>query len=556
MAVPEGPWFCAECLTQDTPALQPPLVPTPNSASPEQSTPEPSDEEEWSDSFNSDADSLQDDDADRDTLVPKLEIWNDPATLEYLQNKHYNIELLSDNDCLRKKELKRIEKRTKTYFWNNDDNKLYYKPTDKYPVREVPPPDNRDAIIDQIHQDVGHLGPRKMCSVLMQRYYWRNMTSQIKNRLQACDNCMRHKTLFKIQPELRPIPPTRLWERVNLDSMGPYAPTRAGSRYICVGIDAFSKYCECWPVPKINSETMSRFVSYHILANHGCPKVIITDQGREFQFGFESLMRQLGIEHIRSAAYNPQSNGQAEAAVKTILHGLQKAVGDNPHSWDEKLPSVILGLRTAVHSTTGFSPFFINTGRHPVLPTERRNASATVKPAVEDKQAQPPATPARKRRSVNEAGPSSSSLPPVTTAAAAAAAAAGANSLEPADSDEDLDSTAELLDEGTRQLVKERKAQKNKLARTVETNILRSQKKQMADFSCRHLPTSPEDLMPPGSLVLLFVPHKTKLHRTSCIEGPYRLVEYLSNAQALVEERDGKRWQVAIKRLAPFPNNN
>jgi hypothetical protein len=209
-----------------------------------------------------------------------------------------------------------------------------------------------------------------------------------------------------------------------------------------------------------------------------------------------------------------------------------------------------------VHSTTGFSPFFINTGRHPVLPTERRNASATVKPAVEDKQAQPPATPARKRRSVNEAGPSSSSLPPVTTAAAAAAAAAGTNTLEPADSDEDLDSIDELLDEGTRQLVKEREAQKDKLARTVETNILRSQKKQMADFKRRHLPTSPEDLMPPGSLVLLFVPPKTKLHRTSCIEGPYRLVEYLSNAQALVEERDGKRWQVAIKRLAPFPNNN
>jgi hypothetical protein len=86
--------------------------------------------------------------------------------------------------------------------------------------------------------------------------------------------------------------------------------------------------------------------------------------------------------------------------------------------------------------------------------------------------------------------------------------------------------------------------------------ILRSQQKQMADFKCRHLPTSPEDLVPPGSLVLLFVAPKTSLHRTSCIEGPYLLVEYLSNAQAIVEDRDGERWQVAIKRLAPCFSNN
>lgn len=70
---------------------------------------------------------------------------------------------------------------------------------------------------------------------------------------------------------------------------------------------------------------------------------VITDGGKEFQLGFKDLMKQLNIQHNMSAAYNPQSNGQAGAAVKTILHGLHKAVGDNPHSWDDKLPLVLLG---------------------------------------------------------------------------------------------------------------------------------------------------------------------------------------------------------------------
>lgn len=35
---------------------------------------------------------------------------------------------------------------------------------------------------------------------------------------------------------------------------------------------------------------------------------------------------------------------------------------------------------------------------------------------------------------------------------------------------------------------------------------------------------------------------------------PSRLVQYLSNTQALIEEGGGKRWSVAIKRLSPYPN--
>ena len=59
--------------------------------------------------------------------------------------------------------------------------------------------------------------------------------------------------------------------------------------------------------------------------------------------------------------------------------------------------------------------------------------------------------------------------------------------------------------------------------------------------------------MPEVSLVLLWCPPKTKMHRTNAIEGPYRLVQYISSTQALIEEGGGKQWPVAIKRLSPYP---
>src|ERR1700678_414130 len=36
--------------------------------------------------------------------------------------------------------------------------------------------------------------------------------------------------------------------------------------------------------------------------------------------------------------------------------------------WDELLPSVLFAYRASQHDTTGYSPFFLETGRRPTLP--------------------------------------------------------------------------------------------------------------------------------------------------------------------------------------------
>jgi transposase-like protein len=80
--------------------------------------------------------------------------------------------------------------------------------------------------------------------------------------------------------------------------MGPYAPTRNGCRFIFVAIDGMSKYVEAMPVSKQDADTMSRFFMYEVIARHGTPSQVITDGGKEFQFSFKDLMKELNISTI------------------------------------------------------------------------------------------------------------------------------------------------------------------------------------------------------------------------------------------------------------------
>lgn len=493
-------------------------------------------------------------DADEDGVMPTaiLEIWHDAGTMQYLQTQQFEVEALPDNGS--GKEMRRIEKRAAGYYWDAANQKLYKRPCDKHrQPREVPPPDTREALIDQLHQETGHLSTTKLCSVILQRYYWRGVYEQVAARVKQCDDCTRHKVLFKLKPELQPIPPSKIWERVHLDSMGPYPPSRHGNRYVCVGIDAMSKYVECWAVPVINSDTMCRFFMQHICANHGLPSTVVTDNGKEFQNTFPELMDQLGIKLLHSGAYNPQANGQVEAAVKNILHGLQKAVGDNATAWDDKMALVLLGQRCAVHSTTGYSPFFLNTGRNPVLPAERRSNQAAAAAVATGETTPPPQAPPVKpprdprlrgpRRDPTAAGPSTA--PPLTLPAAHKAQ----------DRKEENNGKVDvggLVDPGTQLLLQQREAQRATDYAQVESNILRSQAKQKVDYSKRLHGPDPQEELPPGSLVLMWMPSKTKMHRTSAIEGPYRVVEHTSGSQVTIEDASGVKWSVAVSRLAPY----
>ena len=69
-----------------------------------------------------------------------------------------------------------------------------------------------------------------------------------------------------------------------------------------------------------------------------------------------------------SSSYHPQSNGQTESTNKTIKTMIKCYVNDHMDDWDENLIAIEIAINNAVQDSTGYSPFYLNSGQSPNLP--------------------------------------------------------------------------------------------------------------------------------------------------------------------------------------------
>ena len=89
----------------------------------------------------------------------------------------------------------------------------------------------------------------------------------------------------------------------------------------------------------------------------GLPDIIHSDQGR----AFESLLLRhtldaFGMKKSRTTAYHPQGDGMVERFNWSLLQLLRTYV-EKEDDWERHLCLALLAYRTAMHSSTGVSPF-------------------------------------------------------------------------------------------------------------------------------------------------------------------------------------------------------
>jgi hypothetical protein len=66
-----------------------------------------------------------------------------------------------------------------------------------------------------------------------------------------------------------------------------------------------------------------------------------------------------------SSAYHPETDGTTERANQTIMQMIRQCIDPNQKDWVSKLPAVQIAINIARNDSTGYSPFFLNTGRIP-----------------------------------------------------------------------------------------------------------------------------------------------------------------------------------------------
>lgn len=218
----------------------------------------------------------------------------------------------------------------------------------------------------------GHPGVDRCYKQTRLRFYWPCMNRDIGKYVNECTVCHQHKGSTQAPlPVLQFPTPTHPWERVSMDLLGPLNLSLNGNKYILVCIDAFTRFCELVPLPNKTAKEVAKAFKERILDRHGSPRVLITDNGTEFN---NTLMEQLcSFYHVSKCnilPYHPASNGLSERLNRKVLNNLRVHINYQSDMWDECLSDVQGSINSSYHKTLKDTPFFALHGFDKRIPFE------------------------------------------------------------------------------------------------------------------------------------------------------------------------------------------
>ncbi|KAK3526590.1 hypothetical protein QTP70_030730 [Hemibagrus guttatus] len=151
------------------------------------------------------------------------------------------------------------------------------------------PRTRRTPLIHSTHTSLGtgHPGVNETLSLLKQRFWWPNMTSNVRKYVQGCRECAMSKSPRHLPSgKLQPLPvPNRPWSHLGVDFIT--------------------------DLPVSNG-------------HYRLPEDIVSDRGSQFTSRvWRSFFKLLGVTVSLSSGYHPQTNGQTERKIQEIGRFLQ-----------------------------------------------------------------------------------------------------------------------------------------------------------------------------------------------------------------------------------------
>lgn len=236
------------------------------------------------------------------------------------------------------------------------------------------------------HVLAGHLGIAKTYYRLTKYFYWPGVKSSVSRFCKACHTCqLSGKPNQKVPPApLHPIPAMgEPFERLVIDCVGPLPRSKSGHQYILTIMCAATRFPEAIPLHTLKAKTVVKEL-VKFLSTFGLPRVIQTDQGTNFTSKlFAQVAKELGVSHVLSSAYHPQSQGAVERFHQTLKSMLRAYCLESGKEWVEGLPLLMFAVREAKQESTGFSPaelVFGHTVRGPLKLLQEQLLSANQSP--------------------------------------------------------------------------------------------------------------------------------------------------------------------------------
>jgi len=199
-------------------------------------------------------------------------------------------------------------------------------------------------ILKKLH--TGHQGIVKCRERARQSVWWPGLSTQLLQMIKDCRVCCKEHTQ-PAEPLITSELPELPFQKVETDLF------EWEKRSYLLVVDYYSRYIE---IALLKRTTAAEVIAHmkSIFARHGIPELCVSDNGPQYSSEeFSELMREYHCQHITSSPLYPQSNGEAERAVKTIK-GLLKKEGD---------PYLALLSYRATPLQIGYSPSELLMGR-------------------------------------------------------------------------------------------------------------------------------------------------------------------------------------------------
>ena len=222
------------------------------------------------------------------------------------------------------------------------------------------------------HKRLGHLNDRSMALLRNGMAHGVQYLNSERKPCIACIQGKQSRSPFKKSGSQRG---TTFLKLVHADLCGPMSePSWSGARYLFSLIDDFSAMTFGYFL-KTKDQVLEVFKEFKTLVENQTGhtiKIFRTDNGGEFvNQEMNEYLKNNGIRHQTSIPYNPEQNGVAERANRTIMEKSRCMLHNaklNKKYWAEAVSTAIyLKNRSPTKAVKGKTPIEVWTGRKPNL---------------------------------------------------------------------------------------------------------------------------------------------------------------------------------------------
>ena len=148
--------------------------------------------------------------------------------------------------------------------------------------------------------------------MFIRNFYNAKERSLINQYCEECELCIKAKNIPKKVPLLKFPIPTRPFDTITSDILGPWKITEQGNVFILTIRDFTTRYTILFPLKHKDTDSIIGALR-QVISNYGSSRILLTDNAQEYvSNSLANFLKYYNTKKVQIAPYHPSSQGLAE----------------------------------------------------------------------------------------------------------------------------------------------------------------------------------------------------------------------------------------------------